>query len=815
MADCRKEIKKSYPDVPDKFIDSMLNDLDDVATLLEKTGKMSELPTRLQQQREQLKKLTKAEALERATNAVKKNKLIVQVDSFKDKAEGVLTTLGGSDTIKKGGRNSAEMFGVSLRNKLHDMIKGLDATHLELFKSGKLDAEIAEHMFSEANKTPPTIHISQEARLIAKHLAAVNKELLNAKRSVGLPLGEIHGFIDQTHSADKIRKVSFTEWYSFIKDKLDPEKTFKDGNPDSPESVKAMEHTYESITKERYGIEPSGPTSDNLDNIYKQSKLGNQFTTARKLHFKDGASFAEYNTQFGKGNILDTLVSGVNSDSRKVGLIMKFGTNPKATIESLIKRFDIQEGQANKIRNNYNNLLGINNSGSDSMVAKVGASARSLQSMSKLGKALISSFPDWVGASSIYRANFGGNIMEGMLKLVKNYADPMSAETKKAFAGKMGILLSDHLGFLYTDMMYTDGAAGAISKAQRFFFKINGMEWHTNKSKLAMAISFGEELGEHSTKGYNAIPKRLQAALGTFDIDHRDWLVLTGATETYEGRKMMTAEAIQKVDRNLVQQVINVKFADQKFKPTPEKYLYNLEMSYRNYINDNVDVALLQPGVRTRTTLLGAGTADDPWSQSRRMFAQLKSVPMSTHKLLSRIASSDPEKAAEGFMDAMKGKGDIRGMAEFMSGATVLGGVAMMLKKITEGNDPRIDFTTLENAAQAFVRGGAGGLYGDYLFGAYKSSYQISKNLAGPVFGEALDLVDIYARFDSDKDLSRQEQLAIQRTLKWTARNTPGGNLFYTKWALDKAVWENAYEANDPGYGTRKELRQLKKQYGK
>src|SRR5690606_39846592 len=60
--------------------------------------------------------------------------------------------------------------------------------------------------------------------------------------------------------------------------------------------------------------------------------------------------------------------------------------------------------------------------------------------------------------------------------------------------------------------------------------------------------------------------------------------------------------------------------------------------------------------------------------------------------------------------DALKTKEGLMATGELMVAATALGGLALMAKDVVAGKEPR-DVFTKEGLADAFIQGGAGGLY--------------------------------------------------------------------------------------------------------
>jgi hypothetical protein len=140
------------------------------------------------------------------------------------------------------------------------------------------------------------------------------------------------------------------------------------------------------------------------------------------------------------------------------------------------------------------------------------------------------------------------------------------------------------------------------------------------------------------------------------------------------------------------------------------------------------------------------------------------------------------------------------GIVGTMVGTTILGYMALSLKDIIKGREPR-NPTDMKTFADAFVQGGGAGIYGDFIFGEFNRYGQGPlETFAGPTIGTASDVLKLYAKLrDGDPAGAAATRLAIQ--------NTPFLNLFYTRAAMDYLFIYGIMEHNSPGYLRRMERR--------
>lgn len=139
-------------------------------------------------------------------------------------------------------------------------------------------------------------------------------------------------------------------------------------------------------------------------------------------------------------------------------------------------------------------------------------------------------------------------------------------------------------------------------------------------------------------------------------------------------------------------------------------------------------------------------------------------------------------------------------MAQLVVSTTAFGYLAMAAKDLTKGKKPR-DPEDWKTWAAAMQQGGGLGIYGDFLFGeASRFGNSPLETLTGPTLGKTADIWDLIQSAKAGKDPSA-------KAFRFAINNTPFINLFYTRLALDYAVFWQVQEALNPGYLRRMERR--------
>src|SRR5690606_22103783 len=153
-------------------------------------------------------------------------------------------------------------------------------------------------------------------------------------------------------------------------------------------------------------------------------------------------------------------------------------------------------------------------------------------------------------------------------------------------------------------------------------------------------------------------------------------------------------------------------------------------------------------------------------------------------------------------------QGKIAYSVAMMASLQLFGAVALQLKDIAAGKDPR-DMTTGKFWAAAAAQGGGLGIFGDILYtgmgGNARGGQANWTSLAGPVFGTMMDAADLTlgnaARAAEGKEVHFGADL-----LRFAKSNTPFVNLWYLRAAVDHMLLHELQEELSPGY-----LRRMKK----
>ncbi|WP_051560481.1 hypothetical protein [Marinobacterium jannaschii] len=675
-------------------------------------------------------------------------------------------------------------------------IEALGHEHWKLFISGDIDDDIARALWRLDDDQPDFSKLLPQAVDIAR---VVNKwqevTRLDANKA-GAWIKKQKGYITrQTHDMYKIREAGYQAWREHIATRLD-ERTFD--HVDDREAF--LESVYQGLAS---GVHLKAGAMPGLKGI---SNIGKRMSHDRTLHFKDAEAWAEYNRAFGVGSLRETLLAGFNSAAQNTGLMRILGPNAEKNFDDLTAELSqkIEDPAARQAfsratsdagwlkRTRYRAIDGSMNIPGNEILAKAGAVTRAIQSMSKLGGAVLSSVTDIPIYASELRYQ-GRSMLGGMAEATAGLAKGRGSAEQRQILGSLGVVMDGLTGSMTERFSGLDNASGWASRWLQTFFKWNGMTWWTDTMRSSVALGMSNHLAVASSKDWGGLNPELQRVLSTYGLDQGKWEILRkGAVREADGNPYLTPEAVREVADAYLAPYL--KAQGKKVNSASLSALREeIENNLRTYFVDRAQHAVIEPDQRTRAILLRGTNPGTVEGEFLRAIAQFKSFPTAViQKTLGRELSTGGMEGAVG-------------IANVIVWTTMFGYGAMALKDMAKGKEPRNpDDPKVWMAAMA--QGGGLGIYGDFLFGDMKNRYggDALSTLMGPTAGVASDLIDIMQRMRDGDDTAA-------KAFSMLKNNTPFINLFYTRWALDYLILHRMTEALSPG-ALRRAERRLKKE---
>ena len=720
-------------------------------------------------------------------------------------AEALKALMGGTVKSKYKGKLSIDASGKALANKyVGRLIDRIEKDgDLSLFNSGVIDTEIAVELFEMRPNGNPGKSGSAAAQRIARHIHTLQSVGIKNANQAGGYIGEMPGYIfRQSHDRSKLRKTGFDQWFNFIIDKLDHDKTFDGADP-----RKFLEGAYNGLVTGMHLRLKGGNESNHLYGFKGPANIAKRVSQERVLHFKSGEDFMQYNSSFGTGDLREGVISGLEHLARNTALMRGLGTNPLAMLDKLKKQAaasaqkmgdfkTVDELNSASVDNLFKEIDGTTRIPAHISTARINAGIRMVQNMARLGGATISSITD-IPAQAAELRHQGIPLFQAYANAFGNLFRGRGSAEQKTIARLMGIGFDGVTGDLLSRFGTTDHLPGTMSKMQQKFFKLNLMSWWNDSHRTGMSLMMSANMAENANKGWSDLGKPLQNVLQQYGIMETEWNALRkyGIKKADNNTSYMVSEGLENMTDDEVRAYLADKGISNPTKRQIETGRNDLVNMLDTFYIDRADHGIPMPGAAERAIMTQGTQAGTAVGEIFRHFMQFKSFPIT---MVRRGLGRELRGQADG-------KADLFGLAQMIVASTIFGYGAMYMKDILKGRSPRT-FSGDPGAdakliAAAMTQGGGLGIYGDFMFGEF-SRYGRSflATAAGPTLGQLDDVADIWTRIRTGEDVAA-------RVVQQVINNTPFVNLFYTRMALDYLFLYQLQESVNPGYLFRMENR--------
>lgn len=735
----------------------------------------------------------------------------------------------------KGAKTSTALLQRKITNELlggfnRDLKK---AGVLEVFNSKEHEIELAKELFSPGSVKNPDIAKVAE---IYKKWNDIARKMANAE---GADIGKLEEYMGrQSHNAElmkqpvsgkfnalkeridyfKERKAkglpydhnhfyekAYQRWRSFIEPRLDPIKTFGDADKE-----KFLRSVYDNLISGIHNKEIS--VDERLQKTYAFKGPGNlakKLGSERKLHFKDGVSFFEYNKEFGYGSMHENLLRGFESYGHDIGLMRVWGTNPEAAFKADLR--EMQENPENKrnpkmkmlMNNNkmqqfFDTVSGLMNSPANAAAAKTASNIRAWKSMSSLGLTTLRSIPDVAKRAAQMHASTGQTFMTAMRDSVIELTQGKAKGELEEISDLTNVWAKGVHDNVRAKFSSPDAPGAFTAKATQTFFKFNLMHWWDEALTKSTGIGISRNLANMRELSFEKLHPNAQYEFELYGIGEKEWdLIRSSPIKNAGGQAFITADATKSISDESIANYLNSSVNE--LKPFQIEQVKNkINDLVGSYITDQAALVIPDNQANVRRFMLQGTRGGTVVGELLRFVGQFKAFTLDftmnvlgrdVGRLMYRIQN------AENFGDMLtKGAGDIWGIAQLIGWSSALWYVGNAAADISKGKTPR-PLSSPATWAAALAGGGGLGIYGDFLFGEYlKNRFGSSfvETAAGPVAGEISQLTRVLADLKNGDDPTAS-------TMQFLKNNTPFINLFYTRIALDYAILYGIQERVSPG----------------
>jgi hypothetical protein len=665
----------------------------------------------------------------------------------------------------------------------------------------------------------------------------VSDQLRTQFNTLGGKIGKLENWaVPQHHSQVKISAAGRDTWVSDTYPLLDRSKYLNDdGTPMNDQQViDFLRNAWMTLaTGGISDMQPSGAQSSSM--------LANRNAAHREIHYKDADSYLEYQTKYGDKSLWGVITGHVDRLSKEIGMLESYGPNADATFKLMLEK-QLQDAallspeetaraqqEAIKLSSLYDFVTGKTQPIANVSLSKTFDTLRNWLIASRLGSAAVTALTDEATLHLTARLN---NLPE--IQLARNELSALNptngTEANLAHRAGLGVdTMLSHLNRWGQDNLGPTWSSKMASTVMR----MSGLEALDGARRRAFGVTYMSALGEMAGKydkltDLDSTDHRILLSKGITDIDWAVWK-LANLENWGAGNGVLTPESIMQIDPARLDPIVQAEAAkinaekqakiqainkmhtmtaqeraqsvadwsktfDEQITNLPNKIRMDAVLRLLGVVGEETDMAVIRPGMSDRF-ITGAGMERGTWKgELTRSFFLFKSFPLA---MITRHLKR--AWAEEGAMSKAKYIGTL------VVATTVLGAVAQTINDLLSGKDVRnynpAQPYGIRNSMAAMLKGGALGLYGDFLFSGATQSGQNSLfgSVVGPVGGLVEDAFNLTQGNLVQAAQGKDTNFGAELT-RFVKGNTPGASLWYAKAALDHIIFHDMQEYFSPGY---------------
>ncbi|MFZ7814694.1 hypothetical protein [Acinetobacter lwoffii] len=664
---------------------------------------------------------------------------------------------------------------------------------LGVFTDAELVQKIVRERFGDNTGDPL-------AKKISDKMGEVFEGMRERFNRSGGDIGKLDDWgLPQTHSLEKIVKAGKEAWVQKAENLINTSKyVHEDGSFYSQQEIRELlEYSFDTLSSNG-----ANKTEIGRQSFGGNSKVTSRHSESRVLHFKDAESWMDYQAEFGGMPFVDLVEAHVNGLSKDIALVENLGSSPKNSMRILMdaaEQKDWQKGidadSTGKTRKRaqtmFDEFTGQNTPQSE-VLANMGLAYRSMNVASMLGGTTLSSVTDQAmiaKTASIhgiaYRKTFGELISQ---------LNPKNKEDRE-LAHSLGLATEEMLGSIarWSD----DGLTSVHGKSQKLarvssgiasqVMRVSGLNALTAASKVGFTKMLMHKYGSLTrSKAWADLDPMDRELMEKTGLSERAWEVMRLADPVVDrkGNQLMSARSIYEIpDSDLT------RFGD------PQKVRDEIASQFQAHLFDEQGMAVVEAGLRERTWMAPGTRKGTVMGEIMKSMLQFKSFSAS---FLMRHGSRTM--AQQGV------KGKAAYAIPLVAMTTILGGLVVQLKELANGNDPLTMWDsddpdkTIDFMKRSFVAGGGLPVLGDILVAGMDTSGRDTGDfIAGPFGGDFKTIMSLTVG-NATQAANGIDTNAGNEAFKFLKGKVPAQNLWYTKAATNRMIFDEMQDIISPGY---------------
>lgn len=682
------------------------------------------------------------------------------------------------DTVSVSAKGTASEY----FSRLIDTIQAVDSRFLGMIEDARQAADLVREIFGESTGNP----VAQKAARV--WLDTVERMRQRFNRAGG-DIGKLdYGYIPQPHDAVRMINAGADKWANDILQLLDRTRYIDENGIylNDVQMIAMLKEAWKTITEGGLNkMEPGSFAGDGM--------RANRGDHHRVLHFKDAGSYLQYAAKYNKGGILSAMQEHVSRLAKDITLIEEMGPNPEAQFRFLHDTAtktgdsDLVGPWLVRTKDMWAVLNGTTGHVANVRMAEIAQGARNIEVFGKLQQATLSAItdiPTYFATTRFNKLDFGKsliNLIRAFGSDTRDYAN-RAGLAAESIASDMNRWAENNIG---------KGWTGKLAHATMI---VSLLKAWTDALRRGFAITMMGAMGKLSRTDWHSLHPDDRARLeakGVTETDFQIWRL--AQPENWRGSQMLTAPSLRAIPESTLTAA-----------GFTQRHLDRAVTRLLGAIVDESEYAVVGQDLQTRAAVTRSTEKGTVEGELLRSIALFKGFPMA-------VISRHWGRSAGLWRNSGKAS-SVDYAAKLIVGMTLFGALAVQLKDMANGKDPR-DMTTPKFWGAAFAQGGGFGIFGDILYtglgGQNRAGVPNWMSLFGPVVGSALELGNVTVG-NLGEEIRGEDTKAGAEIFRFGRSHLPFVNLWYAKAAIDHAVLNDLQELLSPGYLSRMQDRAAK-----
>lgn len=693
-------------------------------------------------------------------------------------------------------RYMAEAYQARVRQIMFEVLNETGMDKLGRSRNPALLRDVIRELHGQASGSP-------KAGQMADAVRKAQNELRIAFNDFGGDIGELADYgVHHSHDADAMMAAGYDEWATAIEGRLawDRIEDASTGQvfsasgtvPPRAQTDAFLRPVYETITTGGWDKrEPSLTTGGKA--------LYNQRAEHRVLHFKSGDDWMDYNEMFGRADPFSAMIQGLYSMAEDVALMRVLGPNPRASLEyahqvgtkmaktrkdgELAQRIDRQARKAKVMLAHFDGSTSVPEYES---WARFFSGVRSYLVSTQLGSAVLSSVTDEATIRMAARV-LGMNPNNVLTRQVDLMASQMS-KAEAARAGFVAETLAD-AGAGTARYFGKTFASGLPDRVANFTLRASGLNYLTDMRRVAFQMELSGHLANMADLAFDELDPKIKSAFEARGIKPADWDAFRSVK--YEPRPGAS--------------FLSPLYWLEHQTTLPRTEAEGLALRLQSLFRERLELAVPTASLEGRALALGANQPGSFAGELLRSSTSYKSFSLTL--MLNQIRQ---------FQNLPAGMSKAHYAAGMSLSLIMLGALAVQMKEVSKGNDPR-PMTDFKFWMAALMQGGGLGIFGDFFAAeTSRAGGGLAETVAGPVVGLAGDVIRPVAS-NAARVMEGDAPLIGRDIANFVRFNTPvASSLWYGRVAFDRLVADQLQQFLDGDASAvwARQMRQREKDYG-